>query len=48
MPVANTTPHVIARITVVRIAVARLESISRTPTLARMAVSAANTAESSA
>ena len=42
----KTIPHVIKRITVVRMAVARLELMSLTPTLAKMAVRAAKKAES--
>src|SRR5471032_2529019 len=42
---AKTNPHVKTRMTVVRIAVARLGFTSATPTLARIAVSAANNAE---
>ena len=41
-------PQVITKITVVRIAVARFESISRTPTLANIAVNAAKNADNNA
>ena len=46
--VKNAMPQVKTRMTVVRMAVARLELMSATPTLARIAVSAAKRAESSA
>ena len=44
-PHASTIPQAITRITVVRIAVARLELTPVTPTFARIAVSAAKNAE---
>ena len=44
-PHASTIPQAITRITVVRIAVARLELMPVTPTFARIAVSAAKNAE---
>ena len=44
--VARTSPQVKTSITVVRIAVARLESTSFTPTFARIAVAPAKSAES--
>src|SRR5271154_4218925 len=46
--VAKASAQVMTRMTVVRIAVARVGFTSATPTLARIAVSAANKAESSA
>lgn len=46
LPRANTIAQVKNKITDVRIARARLESIPCTPDLARIAVEAANTAES--
>lgn len=47
-PETSTIPQTMTRITVVRIAVARFESIPLTPFFARIAVSAANTAERTA
>ena len=47
-PDANTIPHARISTTVVRIAVARLESIPETPTFASRAVTAAKKAESRA
>ncbi len=47
-PVANTIPQAKTRTTTVRMAVARFELTSLTPTLARMAVAAAAMAESTA
>lgn len=47
-PVRKTIPQAITRTTAVRIAVARLELIPSIPSLARMEVSAANSADSSA
>ena len=46
--VINTIPQAIASTTTVRMAVAKLELTSSMPTLAKMDVSAANTAEPSA
>ena len=48
LPVRNTMPQAMARTTKVRMAVARLELTPSMPTLARMEVSAANTADPSA
>ena len=47
-PTTSTISQAAASTTVVRMAVARLESVCRTPTLARMAVSPANNAEAKA
>ena len=47
-PVSNTIPQAITSTTMVRMAVARLELTPAIPILARMDVSAANTADSSA
>jgi len=47
-PVIKTIPHAITSTTTVRIAVARLESMPLMPSFARMEVSAAKTADSSA
>ena len=47
-PLANTIPHATARITIVRIAVARSEFTFSTPILAKIVVNAAKKAASSA
>lgn len=47
-PDMSTMPHVRSRIMVVRMAVARFESTSLTPIFAKIAVKAANSADSSA
>ena len=48
LPVINTIPHAMISTTTVRIAVARFEFTPSTPILARMEVSAAKSADSSA
>ena len=45
LPPKRTIPQVMHRMTTVRMAVARSESMSFTPTLAKIAVNAANTAD---